>query len=48
MYRGVPQAHASESRHQIHDHDGNLHLSDINPVKRATENGAVSFNITER
>lgn len=45
-YRSVPEAHATKSRHEIHDHDGNLHLCDINPVKKVTENSAISFNLT--
>lgn len=33
-YRGLPKAHSSESRHHIHDNDGDLHLCHVDPVKK--------------
>lgn len=44
-YRAVPETHASKGRHQVHDHDGNLHLCDVNPVDKII--GNISFNLTD-
>ncbi len=36
-YRALPKDDASESRHEIHDYDGDLHLCHVNPVKKEQE-----------
>lgn len=47
-YRGLPKAHASKSRHQIHDHDGDLHLCDVNSVQKVAGKSEISFCLSKK